>query len=165
MRDSRTNRLDMVPRAVGGITRLAYAHAVERGADVDPFVAIGQGDQRLQNCGSPTANCCRRRPLPLRMICVRLCATSVSLPATRPSRYRTRHGRDTPSSSKVRESLLYSTYFRDATPLSFRGSCAHRSRCLFTTCWVMVEPPCSRPGSPKLPIKARMMPRSSMPWC
>jgi AraC-like DNA-binding protein len=35
MRDSRTNRLDMIPRAVGGITRLAYAHAVERGADVD----------------------------------------------------------------------------------------------------------------------------------
>ena len=35
MRDSRTNRLDMIPRAVGDITRLAYAHAVDRGADVD----------------------------------------------------------------------------------------------------------------------------------
>jgi Arabinose-binding domain of AraC transcription regulator, N-term len=35
MRDSRTNRLDSIPTAVGAITRLAYVHALERGADVD----------------------------------------------------------------------------------------------------------------------------------
>ena len=35
MRDSRTKRLDTVPKAGGVIARLAYAHAAEKGADVD----------------------------------------------------------------------------------------------------------------------------------
>jgi AraC-like DNA-binding protein len=35
MRDSKTKRLDTTPEAGGGITRLAYAYAAEKGADVD----------------------------------------------------------------------------------------------------------------------------------
>jgi AraC-like DNA-binding protein len=35
MHDSRTKRLDTIPKAGGVITRLAYTHAAEKGADVD----------------------------------------------------------------------------------------------------------------------------------
>lgn len=38
MRDSRAQRLDTSPKAVGDITRLAYAHAAKTGADVDTLL-------------------------------------------------------------------------------------------------------------------------------
>jgi len=56
MRDSRTNWLDTIPKAGGGIARLAYAHAAERGADVDLLLQkaglsprqIADSDARLE---------------------------------------------------------------------------------------------------------------------
>ena len=38
MRDSRTKRLNTIPKAGGGIARLAYALAAEKDADVDTLL-------------------------------------------------------------------------------------------------------------------------------